>query len=111
MVGFEEYLKYAKGPPSRLFLKFRSGTYGLFEELGRHANRMGPRNVLIVGLVRNLLSMFFSVCIICFSETKFFQLSEASSYTRSIQTFNLSSIFAKAVFCLDEKRDMLANDE
>ena len=58
-VGFEEYLRYVKGPPSRLFLKFRSGTRGLFEELGRHAKGVGLRNVLIVGLVRSLLSMFF----------------------------------------------------
>ena len=29
-VGFEEYLKYVKGPSSRLLLKFRSGTHGLF---------------------------------------------------------------------------------
>ena len=58
-VGFEEYLRYVKGPPSRLFFKFCSGTHGLFEELGRHAKRGGLRNVLIVGLVRSLLSMFF----------------------------------------------------
>ena len=36
-VLFEEYLKYVKGDPSRLFLKFHLGTHGLFEELGRHA--------------------------------------------------------------------------
>ena len=35
-IGFEEYLEYIKGVPSRLFLKFRSSTHGLFEELGRH---------------------------------------------------------------------------
>ena len=35
-VGFEEYLKHVKGPFSRLFFKFRSGTHGHFEELGRH---------------------------------------------------------------------------
>ena len=36
-VGFEEYLKHVKGPTSRFLSKFRSGTQGLFEELGRHA--------------------------------------------------------------------------
>ena len=35
-IGFEEYLEYVRGKPSRLVLKFRSGTLGLFEELGRH---------------------------------------------------------------------------
>ena len=40
-VGFGEYLKCVKGPYSRLFLRFRSGTYGPFEELGRHAQGGG----------------------------------------------------------------------
>ena len=31
----------------------------MFKELGRHANRVGHRSVLIVGLVRNHLNMFF----------------------------------------------------
>ena len=36
-IGFEVYLEYVKGAPSRLlFLKFRSGIHGLFEGLGRH---------------------------------------------------------------------------
>ena len=46
-IGFEERLE---GAPSRLFLKFRSGTHGLFEGLGRHDKGVGYRNVLIVGL-------------------------------------------------------------
>ena len=39
-VEFEEYLKYEKGPPSRLLFKFGSGAHWLYEELGRHA-KMG----------------------------------------------------------------------
>ena len=35
-IGFEEYLEYVKGAPSRRFFKFHPGTHGLFEELGRH---------------------------------------------------------------------------
>ena len=42
-VGFEDYLEYVKGEPSRLFFKFRPGTHGLFEELGRHASRGGSQ--------------------------------------------------------------------
>ena len=42
-VGFEENLRYVKGLPSRLFFKFRSGTQGLFEELGRHAKGGGSQ--------------------------------------------------------------------
>ena len=40
-VGFEEYLNYVKGPPSRWFFNFRLATHGLFEQLGRHAKRGG----------------------------------------------------------------------
>ena len=36
-VGFEEYLKCVKGTLSTPFLKFRSSSNGLFDELGRHA--------------------------------------------------------------------------
>ena len=36
-VGFGEYLKPVKGPSSRSLFKFRLGTHGLVEELGRHA--------------------------------------------------------------------------
>ena len=42
-VGFEEYLKYVKGPSSRLLFSFHSGTHGLFEKLRRHANRGGSQ--------------------------------------------------------------------
>ena len=38
-IGFEDYLKYVKEAPSRLFQKFCSGTHGLSDELGRHAKR------------------------------------------------------------------------
>ena len=42
-IGFEEYLQYAKGAGSRLFLKVCLGTSGLFEELGRHDNVGGSQ--------------------------------------------------------------------
>ena len=58
-IRFEEYLEYVKEAHSRLFFKFRSGTHGLFEELGRQIRGVGHRSVLIAGLVRNWLSMFF----------------------------------------------------
>ena len=40
-IGFEEYLEYVKEEPSGLFLKFHSGTHGLFEDLGRHDKEGG----------------------------------------------------------------------
>ena len=49
-IRFEENLEYVKGAPSRLFLKFFSGTHGLSGELGRHDKGVGHRNVLMVGL-------------------------------------------------------------
>ena len=36
-IGFEEYLEYVKGAPSRLFF------HQMFEELGRHAKRGGSQ--------------------------------------------------------------------
>ena len=42
-IGLEEYLEYVKEALSRLFVKFRSGTHGLFEELGRHDKRGGSQ--------------------------------------------------------------------
>ena len=58
-IGFEDYLEYVNRAPSRLFLKFHSGTHGLFEELGRHDKGVGHRSVVIVGLVTSRLSMSF----------------------------------------------------
>ena len=59
VVGVEEYLEYVKGPPSRLFFKFCSGTHGFFEEWGRHAKRGGSQECPNFGLERNLLSTSF----------------------------------------------------
>ena len=58
-IGFEEYLEHVKEAPSRLFLKFRSSTHWLLEELGRHDKVVGHMSVLIVVLVRNQFSMLF----------------------------------------------------
>ena len=71
--GFEEYLKYLKGALARLLFKFCSGTHEWdFEELGSHAKEVGPRNVLVVELVRSLSSMFFFECISCDSPRQTF---------------------------------------
>ena len=48
-VGFEEYLEYIKGTPSRLFFKFHSGTHWVFEELGRHMKRGGSQGCPVCG--------------------------------------------------------------
>ena len=57
---FEEYLEYVEGATSRLFLKFRSGTHGLFEELGRHDKGGGSHECPNCGtIVRCCLSRSF----------------------------------------------------
>ena len=43
-IGFEEYLEYVKEGPSSFFLTFRSGTHGLYNELGKHAKRDGSHD-------------------------------------------------------------------
>ena len=40
-VGFKKYLHGVSNAGSRLLFKFRSGTHGLNEELGRHRGREG----------------------------------------------------------------------
>ena len=47
-IGFKKYLHGVSDAGSRLLFKFRSGTHGLNEELGRHRGREG--NVLCVVL-------------------------------------------------------------
>ena len=58
-VGLEEYLRYVKGPPSRLFLSSIRVPMGFLRNWVGMLRGVGLRNVLIVGLVRSLLSMFF----------------------------------------------------
>ena len=41
------------------FFELFSGTHDLFEDLSRYDKGVDHRSVLIVGLVRSLLSMFF----------------------------------------------------
>ena len=57
-VGFEEYLRYVKGPPSRLFLSSVRVPMAFLRNWVGMLRGVGLRNVLIVGLVRSLLSMF-----------------------------------------------------
>ena len=60
---------------------------GLLEELGRNGKGVGLRNVLLVGLVRIPLKMFFLSVHHTIPKDKFFGLYEARSYSGSIQSF------------------------
>ena len=79
-------LEYVKRAPSRLLLKFRSGTHGLFEELGRHA-KGGSHKCRNCGACKESVS---------------FGLFEGSP--SSIEAFIHGSIFSKTAFCLGEKQ-------
>ena len=48
-VGFKKYLHGVSDAGSRLLFKFRSGTYGLNEELGRHRGREGKVECTLCG--------------------------------------------------------------
>ena len=87
-VGFEENLKHVKGPSSTctctLRLKFCSGTHGLLRSWVGMLKGASLRNVLIVGLVRSLLSMFFLRVHHMIPRHNFFGLYVANRHSESI---------------------------
>ena len=111
-VGCEEYLKYVQGPPSRLFFKFRSGTHGLFEELGRHAKRDGSQECPNCGACKESVEHVLFECASYDSQRqKFFVYLKQILTPETFEVFIHSNIFEKAVFCLGEKQGTLVNDE
>ena len=48
-IEFKKYLHGAADAGSRLLFKFRSGTHGLYEELGRHRGRDGNKGCVFCG--------------------------------------------------------------
>ena len=84
MGEFEELLKYLKEPSSRPFLKFCPGTNGILRSWVGMLRGVGPRNALIVGLVRSLLSMFLFIMDHTVHKEKIFGLSDATSRCESI---------------------------
>ena len=79
-VGFEEYLEHINGAPSKLFLSFVQVPMGFLKRWVGTQREVGPRNVLIMGLVRCLLSMSFLSVHHTIPRNKIFGLFEASSY-------------------------------
>ena len=71
-VGFEEYLKYVKGPPSRLFFNFRSCPDGIFEEVGTHAKRSGSQEFPNCGAYKESVEHVIFVCASYDSQRQFF---------------------------------------
>ena len=73
--------------------------------------RVSLRNVLNVGFVKSLLSMFFLSVDHTIPRDKFLDYMKQILTLEAFETFNHSSIFDKAVFCLGEKQGMLINNE
>ena len=61
-VGFDEHLKHVKGFSSWLLFKFRSGTHGLFEDLGRHAKGSGSQECPTCGACRESVEHVLFEC-------------------------------------------------
>ena len=108
----EEYLNYLKGAPARLFFKFRSGTHGLFEELGRHAKKGRSQECPNCGAGKESVEHVLFECASYDSQRQIFL-----DYLRQVltpvafETFCNGSIFDKAIFCLGVKQGMVINDE
>ena len=103
--GFEEYLKYVKGPHSRLFLKFRSGTHGLYEELGKHIKRGGSQECPNWWACKESVAHVLFECASYDSQTQNFLGYMKQILTHeAFEAFIHSSIFNKAVFCLGENK-------
>ena len=58
-VEFKRYLHGISDAGTRLLFKFRSGTHGLNEELGRHRGGMAGLSVFCVVMSASVLSMFY----------------------------------------------------
>ena len=98
-VGFEEYLEHVKGPSSRLFFMFHSGTYGLFEELGRHAKGGGSQEYPNCVACKESVEHVLFECASYDSQRQFFFDCIKQILTpEAFEAFNYSSIFNKAVF-------------
>ena len=111
MVEFEEYLEYVKEAPSRLFFKFRSGTHGLFEELGRHAGRDGSQECPNCGASKESVEHVLFECPSYNSQRQsFLEYLKKVLLPDAFEDFMHSSIFDKTVLCLAEKQGMVVND-
>ena len=111
-IGLEEYLKYVKGPASRLFFKFRSGTHRLFEELGRHASGGGSQECPNCGACKESVEHVLFQCASYDSQRNaFLAYLKQVLLPSDFNTFLRSSAFDKTVFSLGERQGLFINDE
>ena len=111
-IGFEEYLEHAKQAPSRLFLKFCSGTQELFQELCRHNKGGEPQECSNCGACKESVEHAFSECASYdFQGLDFLYCFRTVLPPDAFKTFLCVSIFEKIVFYLGQKQGMLVNNE
>ena len=84
-IKFVEYLKYIKGAPSTLFLKFCSGTHVLFEELGWHAGGDGSQKCCnCEACIKIQLNIYFLNVHHTISKDQVFGLLKTSTSSRCV---------------------------
>ena len=111
-IGFEEYLEYVKKATSRLFLKFRSGTNGLFEELGRHDKGGESKECPNCRACKESVEDVPFECASYDSQgLDFLNCLKAVLSPDAFEIFLHGSIFDKPAFCFGEKDHMLVNVE
>ena len=110
-IEFEVYLEYVNGALSRQF-KSRSGTHGLFEELGRHDKMGGSQECPYCGACKKSIERVLLECASCDSQRlDFFKYFKTVLPPDAFETFLRGNVFDKTAFCLGEKEDMLMDDE
>ena len=98
-------MQHIKRPSSRLLLKFRSGTHGLFEELGRRTKGGGSQECPNCRACRESVEHVVFECASYDCQTQnFFDCMKQILTLEGFQVFNYNSIFDKAVLCLGEKQ-------
>ena len=110
-IGFEEYWKYINKIPSRLFLKFRLGTHGLFEKLDRHDKGDWPQECPNCVICKESVERVLSECTSYDSQRLDFLTIWKQSFSRCFWNHSLWEHFDETAFCLREKGGVLVNNE
>ena len=113
-IGFQEYLQYIKGAPSRLFLTFCSGIHGLFEELGRHDKVGWSQECPNCGNCKDSVEhVLFEHASYDFQRIDFLDHLKKVLSADAFKALFSGNIFDKDTFCLGKKHGtgMLVKDE
>ena len=95
-----------------MFLKFRSGTHGLFKELGRHDKGGGSQKCPNCGACKELVEHVLFECASYHSHRlDFVEYLKTVHPPYAFETFLHGNILDKTEFSLGEKEGILVNDE